>query len=505
VSIILRDYQEKILSEIRDKMRAGEKSILTVAPTGSGKTAMFASIAKGAASKTNRVLILVHRREIMEQTLGSLFRLGVVSGQIAAGRSSTQDTIQTAMTSTLVHRLGDIRRPDLIISDEAHHDLEDNSRGRILRYWSDVPRMGFSASPERLDGRGMAETYKALVLGPSVSALTSDGWLCPPVLYRPPNEIDELFHIKRGDLDTEEQARTMSGRKIVGDVIEHYREHLGGLPAVCFCPNLDNSRLFAAQFERAGYRARVVWGNMPREEREAAIKGLADGSVQVVTSCDVISEGVDVPVMAGAILLRRTLSLALYLQQAGRALRPVFPAGFDANAATPAQRLAAMAAAGKPRAVILDHAGNYQLHGHVLADRLWTLDARPRSERTERPPMTTTCPKCYGVWPGVPSRCPACGFDFTSRPPVSTAEIKTIKGTLVEAGIDPEKAESVDEMYRRAMSAGSAADRQRLMLAAAFRAADKRTVDALYREAGYDPHASDWAWKYTREKMRKGI
>lgn len=500
--IQLRDYQEKIVTDIRAELRKGEKSILTVSPTGSGKTAIFAHIAHGAASKTNRVLVLVHRREIMEQTLASLFRLGVVAGQIAAGRPATQDSIQVAMSSTLVHRLGLVRRPDLIVSDECHHDLEDNSRGRILRYWSDVARLGFTATPERLDGRGMSETYKSILFGPSIAQLVGQGWLCPPVLYRPPDEVAESFHVKRGDFDTAEQGRVMSGRKIVGDVIEHYREHLDGLPVVAFCVSIEHSRLMAEQFERAGYRARVVWGNMPREEREAAIKGLADGSVQVVTSCDVISEGVDVPVMAGAILLRRTLSLGLYLQQAGRALRPVFPQGFDANAATPEERLAAMARAGKPRAIILDHAGNYGLHGHVLADREWTLDARPRSEREERPPTTTTCPSCYGVWPGVPSRCPECGFVFgQERERDRSDEIKTIKGQLVEAGISEGEAESVDAVYRKAMAAGSAKERQRILLGATMRTADKRAVDELRKAVGFNPRWTDWAWKWRQEKM----
>jgi DNA repair protein RadD len=291
-NMILRNYQDDGVTAIRSDLRAGVKRICYTLPTGGGKTAIYSYIAQKSSEKKNRVLILVHRKEILEQTLKALFRLGVVSGQIAAGRAATQDGIQTAMVGTLVRRLGNMRRPDLIITDECHHALEDNSWGKILRYWSDVPNIGVTATPCRLDGRGLFESFDSLIRGPSISALTSDGWLCPPVLYRPPDEIAQQYHIKRGDFDTSEQVNAMSGRKIVGDVIEHYREHLDGLPVVCFCISIEHSRLMAAQFERAGYRARVVWGNMPREEREAAIKGLADGSVQVVTSCDVISEGV---------------------------------------------------------------------------------------------------------------------------------------------------------------------------------------------------------------------
>lgn len=516
MSITLRPYQRDILNDpgisdvLRWLARTGPRpdilSSLITAPTGSGKTAMFASLCKWCADRSLRVYIIVHRREIMEQTLAALFRLGVTAGQIAAGRPITREYIQVGMAGTLIHRLESLPRPDLLISDEAHHDLEGNARGRIFLYWKDVPRLGFTASPERLDGRGMCETYRQLILGPSISDLVAQGWLAPPVLFRPPQENIGRYHVKRGDFDTQEQAQVMSGRVVVGNVIEHYREHLDGLPTVAFCPDLVNARMFAKEFQNAGYTSRVVWGNMPTSEREAAIKGLADGSVQVVTSCDVISEGVDVPVMVGAIMLRRTLSLALYLQQAGRALRPVFPPGFDAATASPEERILAMGRAGKPRAIILDHAGNYQLHGHVLADREWTLDARPRSERQERPPTTTTCPKCYGVWPGVPRKCPdpECGYVFGVQREAEEAEVKTIAGTLIEAGVEEGEAEKINAAFQKAMKMNSAQDRQRALLGAAFKAADKRVIDELGKAAGYSEKWSDWAWRYRTEKMKGG-
>ena len=198
----------------------------------------------------------------------------------------------------------------------------------------------------------MYEVADDMVIGPQIAELVADGWLCPPMLYKAPNELTATYHMTRGDFDAKEQQEVMSGRRIVGDVIEHYRETMDHLPAVCFCVNIEHCRLMAKQFADAGYKARVVWGDMPDGERVAAIQGLGDGSVEIVCSCDLISEGVDVPVMVGAIMLRRTASLALYLQQGGRALRPVFGSGFDANAATADERIDEMARNGKPRAII---------------------------------------------------------------------------------------------------------------------------------------------------------
>lgn len=475
--IHLRPYQAKGLREIRAALDSGERTVLYVLPTGGGKTVMFATMARSLASRSERVLVLVHRREILEQTLASLYRLGVTAGQVMAGRPATQDSVQVGMVQTVVRRLGSLRRPDLIITDEAHHVLADNSYGTILRYWREVPVVGFTATPERLDGRGLGESFRAMIQGPTIRELVREGWLAPPVLFRPPTEALETYHVRRGDFDTEEQEhamdpRTRRGRQIVGDVLDHYRTHLDRLPVVVFCVSVKHSQIMALEFRDAGYVAAPVWGNMPKQDRERAIKGLADGSVHVVTSCDVISEGVDVPVMAGAILLRRTLSLGLYLQQAGRALRP---------------------SEGKSRAVILDHAGNYQLHGHVLQDRAWSLAARSRGERDEEPPTTTTCPRCYGVWPGRPRTCPACGCDLASQQADRDRSdaIRVIAGQLVEAGVEGGDADDLAGLYADAMAAGPA-ERARMLA--------RRGVEMLSREARYHERPTDEAWKWRGER-----
>ena len=483
--LTLRPYQEEIVNTLRQSLRKGSCAPLVVAPTGSGKTLIFATIAKGAASRHSRVLILVHRREILEQTLKSLYELGVTSGQIASGRPQTTDSVQVAMVMSLTRRLRYVRRPDLIIVDECHHSLMDNSWGRVLKYWRDVPRIGFTATPERLDGRGLGETFDEMIIGPSIQELVADGWLSCPVVYRPPEEVALNYHVKRGDFDTKEQQQTMTTRKIVGDVIEHYKKHLEGLPVVCFCVSVDHSHLMAEEFQAAGYRATPVWGNMPKTERERAIKGLADGSVQVVTSCDLISEGVDVPIMAGSILLRRTLSLALYLQQAGRSLRP---------------------SPGKQRAVILDHVGNYYIHGHILEDRQWSLNSPARDPRKEKPPTTTTCPQCYGVWPGTPRTCPSCGFRF-SDVQREVKPLQMIAGELVEAipGLAPQQAQGMAGFLVGTQQM-SPDQRQKAMWSKALEMAHdgapdaRRRLDALRAALGY---RAGWTRRVWTEVLRR--
>lgn len=480
----LRPYQADLLNRTKTTLAGGSKAPLVVAPTGAGKTVLFSTIADGAKAKKNRVLILVHRREILEQTLKALHRLGVTCGQIAAGRPMTSDPIQVAMVQTAVRRIGQLHRPDLIIVDEAHHAVA-GSWETILNYWSTVPRIGFTASPIRLDGTGLRGTFDTIIEGPTIRSLVADGWLSVPVLYRPPNEITQKFHVKRGDFDAGEQQAVMTQKAIVGDVIAHYRKHLDGLPTIVSCVSIEHARIMADQFTEAGYRARVVWGDMPTDEREAAIQGLADGSVQLVTFCDLITEGVDVPVIAGVIMLRRTLSLSLYLQIVGRALRP-YP--------------------GKSRAIILDHAGNFHLHGHVLQDRVWSLDGQKR-KKDERPPQTTTCPKCYGVWPGVPKTCPACGHQFEAPPPERERRpIKVIEGELIEAGVEQDAAEDMAVFVARAMEQ-EAKKRQAMLLGKAFDLLTqgdegKRKVAALAAAVGYKESWTQWAWQYVQKNSR---
>ena len=482
----LRAYQSTGLTSIRESLREGSHAPLYVLPTGGGKTIVFSEVARGARAKGNRVLILVHRREILEQTLSKLWSFGITAGQIAPGMPQTHELVQVAMVQTLRNRLARIPRPDLIVIDEAHHALADNTWGKVLAYWRDVPRLGVTATPERLDGRGLGESFDTMIEGPSIHTLIADGWLSVPVIYRPPNEVVERFHVKRGDFDKTEQTEAMSRKTIVGDVIEHYREHLNGAPTVAFCVSVDHAKLMAEQFRQAGYRSEAIWGNMERRKRDAIIGGMRDGSMQVVCSCDVISEGVDVPAMAGAILLRRTMSLAVYLQQAGRALR-VDP--------------------GKKRAVILDHVGNYYLHGHVLAERQWSLDSGKRDPRKEEPPTTTTCPKCYGVWPGRPRTCPSCGHSFTeAEAQERQVEFETIRERLIEAGAGEDDAASMAEFVRKTQEM-EAAKRQKALLAKAFEYATegeegKRKLDQLRKMAGYKRGWVDWAWKHVRTKQR---
>ena len=211
--------------------------------------------------------------------------------------------------------------------------------------------------------------FEALVLGPSAAELVEQGWLARPQVYSwPLNQVSQGQSPKgqdprdqgperQSEFDLQAAARVFGDRAAIGDAISHYRRRLHPATAIVFCCTTAHAEQLAGAFRGSGFRAGAVSGNTPAAERRRLIAGLGTGEVEVLTSCMLISEGTDIPSVGGAILLRPTASLSLYLQIVGRALRP---------------------APGKAGAVILDHVGNAHRHGLPTEERTWTLAGRRR-------------------------------------------------------------------------------------------------------------------------------
>ena len=412
--IQLRDYQLDLVDGVRAAYRAGKRSPLVVSPTGSGKTVLFAYIAQGTSAKGNGVVILVHRQELVDQTCRTLHAFGVAHGVIAAGRTPDRSLpVQVASVQTYVRRL-DIFRPALIIADEAHHATAGSWR-KVINHHPQARVLGVTATPERLDGRGLKEVFDDLIRGPEVADLIAGGHLAPPVYYAPPQAVD-LSHIKTrgGDFAQEDIAEAMDRPAITGDAVAHYSRICRGAPAVAFCSSVAHAQHVADQFNAAGFRAATIDGTMDRDARRDVVRALGDGRLHVLTSCEIINEGFDLPLVTAAILLRPTMSLGLHLQQVGRVLRP---------------------APGKTRAIILDHVGNLARHGFAEDVRDWSLDGRKKKKKKaseEDEVKVKQCPECYSCHPPAPT-CPECGHIYE----VKTREIEHVDGELVE--IDPKE------------------------------------------------------------------
>jgi superfamily II DNA or RNA helicase len=388
--IQLRSYQSADLTNISAAFLAGTARVCYVASTGSGKTVVLVYLAGKIIAAGQRIAIIVHRGELVEQTCAILAAEGLVFGVIAAGYEENPDApIQVCMVQTLVNRLDEIAGVNFLIVDECAHAVAVS----YLTIIAAVPKarvLGVTATPERLDGTGLREAFGAMVIcSLSPTKLIEAGYLSPFVVYAPERMVDlKKVRSVAGDYALGDLAERMSSGFVLDDALTEYRKHLDGQSAIAFCTTIEHSLAVARFFHAAGIRARHLDGDTPTTERRALIAALATGDVQVLMNCSLISEGLDVPSVAGAILLRPTKSLALHLQQIGRALRP---------------------APGKTRAIILDHAGNTLKHGLPDLEHPWSLDGRPKQKGEA---LVRRCPDCGAVIPITARECPECGTDL---------------------------------------------------------------------------------------------
>lgn len=461
--IELRPYQSDCIAGLRGAFAAGFHSPLLVSPTGSGKTVMFSFMTGRLIESGKRIVLLCHREELIEQISRTLTAFNVAHGIISAGSGyDRRQMAHVASVFTLARRLDRVEVPDYVIVDEAHHGVAGSTWGKVLAYWREKnPKLrviGVTATPERLSGEGLGETFDTMILGPTTRELIDLGALAPYRLFAPRQAVD-LSGIKRqgGDFARGEVAAAVDKPAITGDAVGHYRRLCDGAPAVAFCVSVEHAENTAEQFRSVGYRAMSIDGKMDRQLRRSIIADFGRGAINVLTSCDLISEGFDVPGIVAGILLRPTWSLSLYLQQVGRALRPK--------------------PGGRP-AVILDHVSNSGRHGMPDDDREWSLLGRETGRKTKASEAACRqCEQCYAVSPAAAAKCRDCGHVF----PIKAREVEVVEGELSEV--------EVARMKRDAARAQGSAD-------------SLEALTELGRMRGYK-HPDAWARHVWNSRQRR--
>lgn len=413
MTFILRPYQADLLDGIHREISAGHRRVLAVMPTGAGKGSTIAAMVRTAAERGGGTLVLAHREELVSDLSGRIQGLGIEHGVIRAGEEMRLDLpVQVGSVWSVVKRLEQIPEPEMIIQDEAHHLVENNTWGRIVQRWPGALLIGKTATPCRLDGRGLGEGqggyFTAMVVGPSPAWLTDHGYLAPARVLSIPIGFDAKAVGRRAGDFRMDQAEQQLGTQQVGDAIGHYMHYMAGQTAIVFCCSVAHAEDVAAAFRESGVSAASIDGST--KNRAELLAKLGDSSLQVLTSCELIGEGVDVPSVGGCILLRPTQSEALHLQMIGRALRPQ---------------------PGKV-ATILDHVGNVRRLGHHLEDREWTLNGR-RQRHREKSESVTVCPVCFITLRSGPITCPECGYQFQSQ---QKCRLQVVEGKLQEVSLD---------------------------------------------------------------------
>lgn len=436
-------------------------------------TIVFCHIAENAAARENRVMILVHRKELLDQASEKLHEIGVTHGLICPKRIQTNDLVQIASVDTLIRRLHLVPKPKLIVFDEAHHVIRGNKWGKVAAHFPDAYYLGVTATAIRTNGDGLGAAYQGyfdtLINGPSIRQLIDQGWLSQPIIYAPPVNIDLTgVHTRAGDYAADELEDRIDKVKITGDCIQHYKNICPGVPALAFCVSIKHAENTAAAFNAAGISAANLDGTMNNRQRDHRIQSLANGQLKVLTSCEIVSEGTDIPVVTAAILLRPTKSLGLFLQQSGRVLR-IHP--------------------GKRNSIILDHVNNTSRHGLIDDVRPWTL-ARTKNEMERRGngddiDRVRQCKQCFAVYAISRSACPQCGAIWIP----DEKKIEQKAGQLKP--ITPEQAAVIREKNRIRAEQG--------------KAQDLASLERLAQIRGYKPGwaAHIWAARQKKNKAKQ--
>ncbi len=420
-----RDYQLDLLWAVVDAVRQGHRRILLQLPTGGGKT----KIATALLASASWAQFIVHRKELIEQTSRSFLSAGVAHSFVAADKPYDPDAaVLLCGIVTLAERMGVVLPPDIVVWDEAHH-LNAATWAEVMRAYPDALHIGLTATPQRLDGRGLGEHFETMVLGPSVRWLIDNAYLSDFDYYGPPPS------------GANESA-------LLGDVVDHYLAHAAGQQGIVFASNRDHSKELAAEFVRRGVPALHVDGSMSARRRNEADRLFRSGDVLIETNVNLFGEGYDVPNIGYVGLARRTQSLSWFLQMVGRGLRPVYGGDFDLE--TLLGRRQAIVWGGKHKAVICDHGNNWFAHGMPDDERAWSLAGKLRGSgagcNDDATPIHQ-CMNCYMITPSKERVCPGCGTAF----PTVTRNIRFKEGTLTKIEREEARAQKEAEKKKAAL------------------------------------------------------
>lgn len=399
INLILRNYQNNIISNCRDAFKNGYKKLCCVLPCGAGKTAIFCYLAylNTIKKSDNRVLILLHRKELLKQTIDAF-----KSFQIST------DHINIAMIQSFKNTLKTGVKPySLIIIDECHH-ATSNSFKAILSAYSKTALIGFTATPARLDGKPLGEIFDQLIIGVDYAYLIANNYLVDYDYFSPDLNFDfSKWKLKSGDFDTTDNALHLDKKAIYGDILKYIDL---SKKTIIYSPTVDYSKKLEAQINEH-FNARVSAefnGKTPQLERDQIINDFKNDKIKILINVDLIGEGFNVPSCDCVFLLRATQSLTLYIQQAGRALRsdPQNP---------------------NKRASIFDFVGNIYRFNFPDVPRSWSLSSviknTHKHDTIHDSLIIKTCPNCLRSF--IPSQmltgrlCPFCKTYL----PLNTREI----------------------------------------------------------------------------------
>lgn len=405
----LRDYQERSVIDVAKKLTKNKRIVFQLA-TGGGKTITFSAITKRYIEKSGKaVLILVHRKELMVQTVRTLYAAYGISGQmIRAGMKHVpKAAVYVGMVESTVRRIPEV---GLVIIDEAHN----LSFAKMFQHFPDQLIIGFTATPLTSSKlKPLKNYYEDIVCGIDIPELIDQGSLCQNITYAPKDVVRaSSLKVKAGEYDEGLMAMEFSKAKYIQNTVDAYLKHTPGTKALIFNVNIEHSLLVTAAFRERGLDCKCV--SSESNDRDEVIKWYLSTPGAVLCNVAILTTGFDAPDTETIIMNRATLSMPLWLQCCGRGSRPT-----DA----------------KSSFTIIDLGQNAITHGDWNFSRDWEniFFNPPKAGKPGVAPVKN-CPKCDAILPARMSQCKYCGHIF---PPPEIEEAERLNDfVIVTKGID---------------------------------------------------------------------
>lgn len=364
----------------------------------------MAEIARRTTKNNNRVMFLIHRKEVLDQAIKTFNEQGVKMSLTTMG-----------MVQTLTRRVDKLPTPSVILVDEAHHALA-KSYQRILNKFPKAIVLLFTATPHRTGRMQLDQIADDIIVGQSIHELTDKGFLAPFRYFQPPNDFNSKL-LKRGstgDFTNESMEQAMS-TKIFGHIVKQYKRIASGMQAVIYTYSIDSAIKIAKEFNSEGISAVEVDGTTSKEKRDLAVRKFREQEIKILVNVNLFTEGVDLPNVDCVIMARPTASLALYLQFSMRCLNP---------------------RKGKT-AIIIDHANNFKTFGYPDDDRDWKKAIQSGKQKSKTlltdPGLSiVTCDYCFAVVKASEvkdGKCPICGKPIKVHKAKPVSDVDLVEAT----------------------------------------------------------------------------
>lgn len=441
-----RQYQTDIIDKVKAQWQAGARNVGVSAPTGSGKTVIFAKI---MADNNLPAIGIAHRKELVSQMSVAMAREQVYH-KIIAPSDVIRDIISlhreecggatfynpdslnaAAGVDTLNSRSKDMgswmAQIGLWVQDEAHHLLKGNKWGKVISQFTNAQGLGVSATWLRADGKGLGAendgVFHSLVEGPTMRELIDQQFLTDYRVVCAESDIDlsEVEIGSTGDYKPKQLTAVTRESRIVGDVVKSYMKWAPGKIGITFATDIETATAITGQYNANGISAELVTAKTPLKIRSELMRRFRRREIQQLVNVDLFGEGTDVPALEVVSFARPTASFGLYAQQFGRVLRSL---------------------PGKEYGLIIDHVGNIVRHNGPPINRKCTLASRSKGSRNTASEIPLTSCKnedCLQPYERFRVVCPYCGH----RPePAARSSVKMVDGHLIELN-----AATLEKMY----------------------------------------------------------